>query len=226
MVAADPAFSVEAAGSVSHAFTTHGFAQEADYFSAGEELRIISDTGAAITSYAFFGTGVYYQHAVLDIGALIDRLRGDKDDGASQQRNHEGVKKLALEAGKLFFDGLMTAQPRGKRNAFASDVLAPYALLTSGTGPTCNLGFAFLRPVTAEEGDDDLMCASINRLEKFYQSMVKAYGLKENKLIFTAYPIDGRDKPRQKMDETFELSDAHDFIAKAIASQADGEPAV
>jgi CRISPR-associated Cas5-like protein len=60
--------------SVGHAMTTHVFAVEGDYFSAGEELNILNETGAAITSYAFYGSGVYYQHATLDLSLLVRTL--------------------------------------------------------------------------------------------------------------------------------------------------------
>ena len=70
MVAANPTYNHEAAATVSHAVTTHEFTVEGDYFSAGEELNELRETGAAITSYAFYGGGVYYLHSVLDLARL------------------------------------------------------------------------------------------------------------------------------------------------------------
>ena len=179
MVAADPGFNVEAACAVSHAFTTHAFVTEGDYFSAGEELNELGGTGAAITSYAFFGGGVYYQHAVLDRAHLRQTLA----DG----RSAEEAERLAAEAVDSFLTGLLFAQPKGKRNSHASDVAASYVLVTRGGDPALNLGLAFLDPVTPTAGQD-LMQASIARLTAFHDTARAAYGLGNEVCVFNAYP--------------------------------------
>lgn len=179
MVAADAAFNVEAACAVSHAFTTHLFKTEEDYFSAGEELNLRGGTGAAITSYAFFGGGVYYQHAVLDRAHLRLTL--------SQGRSADEARRLTDEAVDQFLTGLLFAQPRGKRNSHASDVAASYVLVTRGGDPTLNLGLAFLDPVGPKDGTDP-MSASINRLNTFHATARSAYGLGNDVCIFNAYP--------------------------------------
>jgi CRISPR system Cascade subunit CasC len=181
MVAAMPDFNVEAAASVSHAITTHTFDVEADYFSAGEELNKLGGTGAAITSYGFFGSGVYYQHATLNAAQLLENLGGRK--------------KLATQAVKQFLHGLMHVQPKGKRNAFASDTAAPYALARiTVDAPTVNLGFAFVDPIVAEGRNGDLMLASIRRLREFDQTVHDAYNIKGETKAFVAYP------PARKQD--------------------------
>jgi CRISPR system Cascade subunit CasC len=179
MVAADPAFNVEAACAVSHAFTTHSFVTEGDYFSAGEELNALAGTGAAITSYAFFGGGVYYQHAVLDRGHLRLTL--------SEGRSTEDAERLAVEAVDNFLSGLLFAQPKGKRNSHASDVAASYVLVTRGGDPALNLGLAFLDPVAPKNGQD-LMQTSIARLTAFHDTARAAYGLNNEVCAFNAYP--------------------------------------
>ncbi|MCB9947462.1 MAG: type I-E CRISPR-associated protein Cas7/Cse4/CasC [Rhodospirillaceae bacterium] len=178
MVAADPGFNVEAACAVSHAFTTHAFVTEGDYFSAGEELNVLQGTGAAITSYAFFGGGVYYQHAVLDRGHLRDTL--------SAGRSADDAERLTQEAVVVFLDGLVYAQPKGKRCSFASDVAASFLLTSRGSDPALNLGLAYLRPVTADDGPD-LMLSSIGRLRETHRTVVAAYGLTNRVCIFNGY---------------------------------------
>jgi CRISPR system Cascade subunit CasC len=133
MVAAQPRYNVEAAASVGHAITTHGFSIEADYFSAGEELNALEGTGAAITSYGFYASGVYYQHAVLDYDHLLENLNGNS--------------ALARQGVEVFLHGLVHAQPKGKRNSFASDTAAIFVIARRTTSATINLGFAFLEPV-------------------------------------------------------------------------------
>ena len=178
MVAAKPDFNVEAAAAVGHAFTTHRFAVEGDYFSAGEELNELKGTGAAITSYAFFGGGVYYRHAVLDRRHLRETLSANPD---------ADVEALVRAAVAAFVDGLVLAQPRGKRNSYASDVAASFVLVSRGADPALNLGLAFLDPVEPGRGEHDLMNASIERLAGFHRTLSEAYGLKNEVRRFNAY---------------------------------------
>lgn len=178
MVAARPEFNVEAACAVSHAITTHAFAIEGDYFSAGEELNVLEGTGAAITSYAFFGAGVYYQHAVLDLDHLHETLGKD----AARTRQSLG----------LFLDGLVHAQPGGKRNAFASDGAASCVLVSAGDGPTFNHMAAFLDPVKPGTGKDpalrDPVTASLDRLAGYHEQVMDAYGQTADTCLFNGHP--------------------------------------
>ena len=201
MVAADPRFNIEAAASVSHAITTHTFAVEGDYFSAGEELNVLGGTGAAITSYGFLGSGVYYQHAVLDVRHLRTLLRDD----IHRTRN-------AIAA---FVDGLVHAQPKGKRNAFASDVAAAYVLCDRGEAPTTNLASAFLQPVRVADGDDPML-RSIARLEEFHDTVKRAYALPVDSLAFVAHP--SRRRGNEPPDgEAWTIDALHRFALDAVA---------
>ncbi|MFZ1429012.1 MAG: type I-E CRISPR-associated protein Cas7/Cse4/CasC [Geminicoccaceae bacterium] len=187
MVAAAPIFNVEAAASVSHAVTTHAFTVEGDYFSAGEELNLLGETGAAITSYAFFGSGIYYQHAVLDLGLLRHNLLNGRSD--------DDMSALVRQAVELLLDGLVFAQPKGKRHSFASDVAAGYLITDIGPGPALNLATAFLDPIRV--GQADPMIASIRRLTDFHAVLGKAYGLSRQSLTFNGWPTarSGNEEP-------------------------------
>ncbi len=175
MVAANPERNEEAAVSLSHAITTHAYAPEADYFSAGEELNVQGGTGAAITAYAYFGGGIYYQHAVVDVPHLAKRLGNAR----------------AAKALDVLVHGLATAQPRGRRNAFASDTVASWIALDAGTGPTSNLALAFLNPVTLRDEETgikgDLFAASVARLLAFRKTLADAYGGVSKSCVFNAY---------------------------------------
>jgi CRISPR system Cascade subunit CasC len=170
MVAALPRYNIEAAASVGHAITTHSFSIEADYFSAGEELNALEGTGAAITSYGFYGSGVYYQHAVIDYDQLLENLNGNSE--------------LARQGVELFLHGLVHAQPKGKRNAFASDSAAIFVIARCTTSPTINLAFAFLEPVRGA----DIATESIKRLRNFDAAIAKAYAVTGETCVFNAYP--------------------------------------
>jgi CRISPR system Cascade subunit CasC len=204
MVAATPEFNIDGATSISHAITTHAFSVEADYFSAGEELNELGGTGAAITSYGFFGSGIYYQHAVLDVGQLLFNLH-DK-------------KELATQAVKQFLHGLVHAQPKGKRNSFASDTTASFVLarITMGA-PTINMGLAFLDPIAAGDGPD-LMLASIQRLREFEEKVHKAYNIEGETKAFVSYPpARARDTNTPPAGESWSYSDFEAFVLRVLA---------
>jgi CRISPR system Cascade subunit CasC len=199
MVAALPRYNIEAAASVGHAITTHSFSIEADYFSAGEELNALEGTGAAITSYGFYGSDVYYQHAVLDYDHLLENLNRDR--------------ALARQGVELFLHGLVYAQPKGKRNAFASDGAANFVIARRTTNPTINLGFAFLEPVKGV----DIAKESIERLRKFDAAIAEAYGIDGEVCVFNAYPPT-RDPSRNTppVGEVWTYAALSAFAAKGI----------
>jgi len=204
MVAAKPDLNVEAACAVSHAITTHRFTVEGDYFSAGEELNALGETGAAITSYAFFGGGVYYQHAVLDVAHLRQAL---------------GDAARVRAAVRGFLDGLLFAQPTGKRNAFASDVVPAYVLCGRGTAPSFNAMLAFLKPVAPEDGDGDLLRASADALRGYHDATRAAYGLDTEVCVFPAAPS-LRTGNAPATPEVWEAADLHAFVDEAVTRAA------
>ena len=130
-------------------------------------------------AYAFFGGGVYYRHAVLDCRHLRETLSANPD---------ADVEALVRAAVTAFVDGLVLAQPRGKRNSHASDVAASFVLVSRGADPALNLGLAFLDPVEPGREEGDLMGASIERLAGFHRTLTEAYGLKNEVCRFNAYP--------------------------------------
>jgi len=170
MVASAPDFNVHAACAVGHAITTHEFSVEGDYFSAGEELNVLKGTGAAITSYAYFGSGVYHQHAVLDLDALAKNI---------------GSASLE-EAVRALLDGLVYAQPRGKRNSHADATVAAFVIASVGEDPSCSGALAFLEPVRPKDGTN-LMAQSIERLREFHRDLRQAYGLKDEVAVFNGW---------------------------------------
>ncbi|WP_404379519.1 type I-E CRISPR-associated protein Cas7/Cse4/CasC [Caenispirillum salinarum] len=204
MVATQPRFNVEAACSVSHAITTHRFSVEGDYFSAAEELSEKGETGAAITSYAFFGAGVYYQHAVLDLKHLTDSLNGDAD--------------RARKAARAFVDGLCAAQPTGKRNSHGSDVLASYVLCGRGTAPSFNGALAFLKPVQPSE-DQDILAASAEKLRSFYEVVRESYGLGTDYIVYAAAPSLRRANAPEA-PEVWDVDALHRFVEEAVPAAA------
>ena len=200
MVASKPEFNVDAACAISHAVTTHEFSVQGDYFSAGEEMNLLGEKGAAITAYAFFGAGVYYQHAVLDVRQIAEST------GSDAARAERLVRS--------FFQGLVFAMPGGMRNAHASDVPASYVLVGAGGGETFNQMIAFLRPVQAGH-NSDLLIESMDRLPAAVQA---SYGRPVESLAFNGYPLswEGRNSP---VPETHNLEDLERFVVDYVLAQ-------
>jgi CT1975-like protein len=198
---------------------------EGDYFSAGEELNVLGRTGAAITSYAFFGGGIYYQHAVLDVALLARTLREEGRYGP------EAVRDLVGRGVRVMLDGLTKVQPRGKRNSFASDTMASFALMDAGTGPTFNLALAFLDPVRPGErakadapfsyAERDALTVSVERLRNFHAVAREAYGITDPACAFAGpgAPRAGNSppRPREGVGEVWTLPALHAFAEGEVA---------
>lgn len=159
MLADNPDFNREAAVQVAHAITTNRVMIENDFYTAVDDLKKpAEDAGAGFVGELGFGSGVFYIYACINRDLLIENLAGDA--------------ALAAKGIEALIEALATSSPSGKKNSFAHGGRAEYILAEKGTQQPRTLASAFLRPVD----DDDLMAASIERLEKFRADMDTAYG--------------------------------------------------
>lgn len=166
MLANAPENSVAAACAVSHAITTHAAEAEDDYFSACEDLSDVSGAegaGAGHVDVREFGSGVFYEHVVID----TDLLRA----------NLGGRVNLANAA----IDGLIrsatTVSPGGMRASFAHSTAAAYAAVEVGPGQPRSLAAAYTRPISNRDSNDYLQ-SSVSRLEQFRDKLDAVYGSK------------------------------------------------
>ncbi len=158
MLADDPDFNREAAVQVSHALTTHRALIEDDFYTAVDDLKRPSeDAGAGFVGEAGFGSGVFYIYACVDTVLLKENLEGDS--------------ALAARSTAALAEALATATPSGKRNSFAHQTFASFAMAERGDRQPRSLAGAFLKPVTG----DDLLEASIDRLIETAKAIDKAY---------------------------------------------------
>ena len=159
MLADDPDFNREAAVQIAHAITTNKVGIENDFYTAVDDLKKpAEDAGAGFMGELGFGSGVFYIYANIDRDLLVENLDGD-----------ETLANTAIEA---LVEALATSSPSGKKNSFAHGGLAEYILAEVGSQQSRTLAGAFLKPVH----DEDLMHASIKRLEAFCADMDEAYG--------------------------------------------------
>lgn len=159
MLASSPAFNVEAAVQVSHAFTIHKVAVEDDYFIAVDDLnRGEEDVGAAHIGEAGFGAGVFYLYLCINRELLSENLGSD---AALTARTLEALVHAATKV-----------SPTGKQNSFASRAYAAYALAEKGDQQPRSLAQAFLKPVTG----GDMLERAVNELTKRYKNFDAVYG--------------------------------------------------
>ena len=159
MLADDPDYNREAAVQIAHAITTNRVEVESDFYTAVDDLKVpAEDAGAGFVGELGFGSGVFYIYACVNCDLLLENLDGDKNLAAA------GLRALVA--------ALTISSPSGKKNSFAHGGRAEYVLAEKGNQQPRTLAGAFLRPVM----DDDLMQASIERLEHFRQDMDAAYG--------------------------------------------------
>jgi CRISPR system Cascade subunit CasC len=110
-----------------------------------------------------------------------------------------------------YLDGLVFAQPGGKRNSYASDVAAGYVVVERGTHPSVNALAAFLAPVRPGR-DQDLMAASIDRLRDYLSAVRKAYGFDSDIRAFNGHPA-ARQGNAPPQGEVWALEELQAFVA-------------
>jgi CRISPR system Cascade subunit CasC len=159
MLAAAPAFSVEAAAQVAHAFTVHKASAEDDYFTAVDDLnRGDEDAGAAHIGEAGFGSGVYYLYVCINREQLDKNLDGDT-----------ALRNKALAA---LLEAIAKVAPTGKQNSFASRAYASYVLAEKGDQQPRSLSLAFVKPVSGV----DMQAEAVRALDLKLHNMDKVYG--------------------------------------------------
>ena len=162
MLADAPAYNVEAAIQVAHAFTVHKAAVEDDYFSAVDDLNDGSeDAGAGHIGERGYGAGVFYLYLCINRELLQENLGGDAE-----------LTGRALEA---LLHAVTKVAPTGMQNSFASRAYAAFALAEKGDQQPRSLAQAFLKPVRARE-DWSLLDAAVGALDRRCENFDQVYG--------------------------------------------------
>lgn len=165
MLADNPAFNVEAAAQVAHAFTTHRVSVEDDYYTAVDDLKAANrdaDRGAGFIGVQEYGAGVFYLYLCLDASMLRRNLPGDAG--------------LAAKTAETLIEAACTVSPKGKQNSYASRAYASFALAEMGNRTPRTLAAAFLQPVGVGDMKNNYGSISIRRLQELRQKFDNAYG--------------------------------------------------
>lgn len=165
MLADNPAYNVEAAAQVAHAFTTHRVSVEDDFYTAVDDLKSADreqDRGAGFIGVQEYGAGIFYLYICLNATLLKSNLAGDTD--------------LAVKSGLALIEAAATVSPKGKQNSFASRAYADFVLLEAGPRAPRTLAAAFLKPVGQGDHENDYGDISKRRLEDLRGKFNSAYG--------------------------------------------------
>jgi CRISPR system Cascade subunit CasC len=141
MLASSPAYNIEAACQVAHAFSVHPVVIEDDYFTAVDDLNNgQEDMGAAHIGETRFAAGLFYSYVCINRELLI--------------KNLDGNKELANNAIRALTEAAVKVAPEGKQNSFASRAYASFVLAEKGDQQPRSLSVAFLKPINHRENED------------------------------------------------------------------------
>jgi len=154
MLAADPAYNVEAACQVAHAITVHPVVIEDDYFTAVDDLNNgDEDRGAAHIGETGFAAGLFYSYICINRDQLIANLSGNED--------------LADRAIAALAESAVKVAPTGKQNSFGSRAYASFVLAEKGSQQPRSLSVAFLKPVQGNDQEGEAVAALKTQAERF-----------------------------------------------------------
>lgn len=164
-------FTVEAALSAAHAFSTHAVINEVDYFTAADDVPG-EDAGAAHINEAIFNSACFYKHFVLDFEQLLKNLANDS--------------KLARTTVKCFVEAAAKANPSGKQHAFAAFNFPDGILVEVKNNPAAPVSYAnaFADPVP-ERSERGLIGESIARLGQYVHDLTEGYGIAADRFWFS-----------------------------------------
>ncbi len=160
MIADNADINTDAACQVAHAISTHKTDIEFDYYTAVDDLNPKEETGAGMIGTVEFNSACFYRYANVDLDQLSTNL--GKDAAAVRQ---------TVEA---FVRAFVTAIPTGKQNSMAAQNPPSFVFAVARDAGNWSLANAFVRPVPQHA--DDLVKASIARLDTEWAGIAKMYG--------------------------------------------------
>lgn len=166
---------------IAHAITTHSVEpQDVDWFTAVDDLtQDAGETGAGHLNTQEFSAGVFYRYASLNLKQLQVNLGLLKDIKGAEKPE---TRQRALQIAKHVFHMLTTVVPTAKRQPFAADNLADFAIVSFSEVPV-SLANAFEKPVERAHGGGYLEPSELN-LAEYWQRLNRAYDLKEQAAAF------------------------------------------
>jgi len=178
---------VDGALAVAHAITTHAVEpQDVDWFTAVDDLtQDAGETGAGHLNTQEFSSGVFYRYASLNLKQLQVNL--GLLEGMESKETPE-TRKRALDIAKHVFHMLTTVVPTAKRQPFAADNLADFAIVSFADVPL-SLANAFEEPVSRSSNGGYLQ-PSIKAISGYWKTVIDFHSLQENAAVASARPFE------------------------------------
>ena len=194
-----PAFEdVQAACQVAHAISTNALTRVYDYFTAVDDLKkadVEADAGAGMIGDVELNSSTYYKYFNIHWEGLVENLGGDEE--------------IARRAVLAFLEAAALAHPSGKQNSTAAFQLPDFVLVeVSKRNLPVSYANAFLKPVQPDF-QNTLLQKSIHALDKYAQTLRKAYPLKNKAAYFNTVECSlGFAKDVESLTELQEWVDA------------------
>lgn len=155
MVADATELNVDASVQVAHAISTHAVEQEADYFTAVDDVKEEGDdAGAGMIGTIGFNSSTLYRFATIDLSELLHNM---------------GDTTATARAARAFTEGFVLSMPTGKQNTFGNNTLPDAVLVALRKGRSVSLVGAFEEAVKGEDGG--FVRESCIRLAEYNQSV-------------------------------------------------------
>lgn len=159
MIADNKDFNVDAASQVAHALSTHAVTNEFDFYTAVDDLKPTSESGADMLGTLDFNSACYYRYANIDLAQLEHNLDGDTD--------------LVARTARTWLQAFINAVPSGKQNSTAARTMPETLLGVVRDNGAWNLANAYLNPIPAGA---DLMKESTTALLGHFDQLRAFYG--------------------------------------------------
>jgi len=178
--------SVDGALAMAHAITTHAVEpQDVDWFTAVDDLtQDAGETGAGHLNTQQFSSGVFYRYASLNLKQLqvnLGLIPNMKSDETEESRNK------ALDVAKHFFHLFSTVIPNAKRQPFAADNPADFAIVSFSNLPL-SLANAFEEPVQ-QSTKGGYLAPSIKEIMAYWKTITEFHSLQENAVVASSRPV-------------------------------------
>ena len=167
MVTSDNLARGDAAIHVAHALTVHAQANEADYFSAIDDLSGSGgddELGSGHIGHTELTSGLFYSYVVVD----VELLRKNLGDPTSEE-----TKNLAGDIVSSLVNLIATVSPGAKLGSTAPYARAHCLMVESGDTQPRTLANAFLKPVEAR---GDLLASTYRALASFHGDERRMHG--------------------------------------------------
>lgn len=153
----------DAAVHVAHAFTVHAEEDEADYFSAVDDLNPEGDSGSGHIGSTELTSGMFYSYVVVDLPLLVSNLEGvDTSEWSTADRD-----LAAAVVGKLL-RLICTVSPGAKKGSTAPYAYAQLMFVELGDEQPRTLANAFQRPVRL---GNDVLEDAMQQLARHWQAI-------------------------------------------------------